>query len=557
MPDSLAFRKMILLAGWFIVVAGCTQKSAPENERQSTRYEDLVKLFEEWRAFQKPQLVDGIPDYSAKAMTAQHRELAAYQRRLASIDTTGWAVTQRVDYHLVKAEMNGLDFDHRVRQPWVRDPAFYVTIFPEQSDVPAREGPVIHSAIDLWIYPFPLSPQHATELAAQIRAIPKLLEQAKSNLTGNARDLWIAGIRSIKEQSTDLVALAEKVAGSDNTLISEIQSGRAASDAFCAWLEKEAPAKTGTSGVSVENYNWYLQNVQLVPYTWQEEVTIMHRELARAHAALRLEEQRNRKLPQSGQVATADEYDRRFNAAVTEYMNFLRDREIVSIRDDMDAALRERIGSFSPATDGRREFFSEVSYRDPVVMRTHGYHWFDLARMKSEPHVSPIRRVPLLYNIFAGRAEGLATGMEEMMMHAGLFDARPHARELIWILLAQRAARALGDLYMHGNEWTMEQAIKFASEWTPRGWLPKDGNTVRFEQHLYLRQPTYGTSYVIGKIEIEKLLGERALPAGLGDSFTLRRFMDELNAVGMIPVSLIRWELVGETGEISGKVTAR
>ncbi|MGH7455187.1 MAG: DUF885 family protein, partial [bacterium] len=168
-----------------------------------------------------------------------------------------------------------------------------------------------------------------------------------------------------------------------------------------------------------------------------------------------------------------------------------------------------------------------------------------------------IRRVPLLYNIFASRAEGLATGMEEMMMHAGLFDARPHARELIWILLAQRAARALGDLYMHGNEWTMEQAIKFASEWTPRGWLPKDGNTVRFEQHLYLRQPTYGTSYVIGKIEIEQLLGERALPAGLGESFTLKRFMDELNAAGMIPVSLIRWELVGEAGEIKGKVAAR
>ncbi|MGH7451717.1 MAG: DUF885 family protein, partial [bacterium] len=389
MPDTLAFRKMILLAGWFIVVAGCTQKSAPENERQSTRYEDLVKLFEEWRAFQKPKLVDGIPDYSAKAMTAQHRELAAYQRRLASIDTTGWAVTQRVDYHLVKAEMNGLDFDHRVRQPWGRDPAFYVTIFPEQSDVPAREGPVIDGAIDLWMYSFPLSPQHATELAAQIRAIPKLLEQAKSNLTGNARDLWIAGIRSIKEQSSDLAALAEKVAGSDNTLISEIQSARAASDAFCAWLEKEAPAKTGTSGVGIENYNWYLQNVQLVPYTWQEEVTIMHRELARAHAALRLEEQRNRKLPQPAQVATANEYDRRFNEAVTEYMNFLRDQEIVSIRDDMDAALRERIGSFSPATDGRREFFSEVSYRDPVVMRTHGYHWFDLALMKSEPHASP------------------------------------------------------------------------------------------------------------------------------------------------------------------------
>ena len=65
-----------------------------------------------------------------------------------------------------------------------------------------------------------------------------------------------------------------------------------------------------------------------------------------------------------------------------------------------------------------------------------------------------------------------------MMMHAGLFDGKPRTRELIWILLAQRAARAIGGLMLHSNEFTMEEAVQFASEWTPRGWLPEDGNTV-------------------------------------------------------------------------------
>ena len=37
------------------------------------------------------------------------------------------------------------------------------------------------------------------------------------------------------------------------------------------------------------------------------------------------------------------------------------------------------------------------------------------------------------------------------MMQAGMFDARPRSRELVYILLAQRAARALGDLHMHAN----------------------------------------------------------------------------------------------------------
>ena len=94
----------------------------------------------------------------------------------------------------------------------------------------------------------------------------------------------------------------------------------------------------------------------------------------------------------------------------------------------------------------------------------------------------------------------------------------------------------------------MEDAVKFASEWTPRGWLPEDGSTVIGEQRLYLQQPGYGTSYLIGKIELEQLLAERARQ--LGDAFTLKGFMDEINAAGMIPVSLIRWELTGQADEI-------
>jgi uncharacterized protein (DUF885 family) len=210
----------------------------------------------------------------------------------------------------------------------------------------------------------------------------------------------------------------------------------------------------------------------------------------------------------------------------------------------MEPALRARLGSFAPAP---REFFGEVDHHDPQVMRTHGYHWFDKARMANDPHPSPIRRGPLLYNIFISRTEGLATGWEEMMLHAGLFDDRPRSRELIYVLLAQRAARALGDLRMHANESTLEEAARFTSARTPRGWLSLEGRLVRAEQHLYLRQPTYGTSYVIGKIQIERLLGDRRRQ--LGDGFTMKRFMDEFDAAGLVPISLIRWELTGEAGD--------
>lgn len=527
-----------------ILVAAAAVGGAPEQPGRSARYNELVAFFREWRVFQRPKVVDGMPDYTAGAMAAQQKELDSWRRRLGAIDPSGWPVAQQVDYQVVRAELNGLDFDHRVLKPWANNPAFYATVFTEESDQPAREGPLALGGINLWTYDFPLTEARAAELDAGIRSIPGLLAQAKRNLTGGGRDLWILGTKSMRQQVADLASLTARLDGAPQSLRSDVARARKATDELVAWLESEAPSKTGPSGVGVENYDWYLKNVQLVPLTWRDEVTLMERELARAHALLAMEEVRNAKLPPQAPIASGDEYDRRFGAAVTEYIAYLRDHEILEVRDWMDGALRARIGRFH---SGPREFFSEVDYRDPEVMRTHGYHWFDKGRMAHQPHASPIRRGALLYNIFNTRTEGHATGWEELMMQAGMFDARPRARELVYILIAERAARALGDLRMHSNELTLEQASALASEGTPRGWLGMDGSLVRAEQHLYLQQPGYGTSYLIGKIEIEKLLAERR--EQLGSRFSMRQFMEEFDAAGLVPASLVRWELTGRKSE--------
>src|SRR3954464_11920477 len=142
---------------------------------------DLVSLFAEWRAFQKPKIVKGVPDYTPAAMARQHRELKEYQRRVGSMDPRSWPVPQQVDYQIVRAEMNGLDFDHRVLRPWARNPDFYVTVFAEQSDQPAREGPHAAGAVELWSYTFPLSASNAARVDSGLRTIPALLAQARVN----------------------------------------------------------------------------------------------------------------------------------------------------------------------------------------------------------------------------------------------------------------------------------------------------------------------------------------------------------------------------------------
>jgi hypothetical protein len=527
----------------FVVVLILVSMSGAQAQ-SGLEYDDLLTLFAEWREFESPPLLDGAPDYTVERFEARQPVYKALRERLDAFVIDEWPVPRQVDWHLVRAEMNGYDFNRRILKPWERDPAFYNT-GTYRSDVPGHEGPTHHGLVELWTYEFPLSESEQQRLARELAVIAPLTEQAKVNLTGNARDLWVTGIRDIRSQDDVLAQLAERVGDAASAeLAAAIQKARSATADLVAWLEAEADSKTGPSGLGKDNYTWYQQNVHLVPMTWEDEVRLLQRELARAWSSLKLEEQRNRDLPPMVAASTPEEYDAMAEDAVNRIMRFLEEKNIVTVTDYMEPALRQHMGSFVP--EEQRHFFWITAHYDPAPLFTHFWHWFELARMDLEPHESPVRQGALLYNIFDSRNEGTATGVEEMFMHAGLYDDSPRSRELVWILLAQRAARGLGSLYAHANEMTMEEAGQVHMDWTPRGWMKTEEELLIFEQHLYLRQPGYGTSYVTGKYLLEGTLADYARQVELhDDDFDLKDFFDQLNAIDSIPISLVRWELTG------------
>ncbi|HQZ15375.1 MAG TPA: DUF885 family protein [Vicinamibacteria bacterium] len=526
------------------VAAGPAGARSPGPAREAqgpmNSHQDLVAFFKEWREFQKPVLLDGVPDYTAAAMAKQRAALdQTWRKRLAAFDTSAWPLAERNDHRIVEAELNGLDFDHRVLRPWANDPSFYVMGLDSESDVPAREGPVHLAATDLWKYTKALPAADAAMVQARLAVIPRVLLQARLNLVGESHDLWMIGVRNAASQREIFETFAKSMRPAHPGLADEAMKAAAAFQGFGAWLEERLPGKKGKAGIGVANYDWYMKHVHLSPYTFADEVLLMERELSRARAYLALTENDNRKLPAASTIDNAAEFHRLFGQGVTDFMKFLESNDVMAIRPWMDQALREREGSFQPA--GERDFFAQIEFRDPRVMRCHGTHWFDRARAKHEPHSSLIRQTPSLYNLWDSRAEGLATAAEEILMGAGLFADRPRARELVYILVANRAARGLAGLKVHSGELTVDQARRFASAQTPRGWLLEDGGTNWGEQQLYLQQPGYGTSYLSGKLQIEKLMGELAHEQG--SKFSLRRFFDAFHAAGMMPVALIATEM--------------
>ena len=540
------FKGLAFLIATLPLAASCAQSTAPE----ANSYQALTELFADWREFENPPLLDGAPDYTAERFAQAHAALADYRARLDAFDISGWPIDQQVDWHLVNAEVNGFDFNHRVLQPWVRDPAFYQSIWTYKSDVPAHEGPTHHAVLELWTYEFPLTPEEERRMIGDLQVIPPLMRQAQGNLTGNARDLWMAGIENIRNQRGHLDSILDK-AGPDagDALKQAIAEAQSATDELLAWLEVQAPTKTGPSGLGKDQYTWYQQKVHYLPLTWEQEVDLLQRELDRAWSSLKLEEHRNRNLPQQVAAATPEEYDRLADESASRLIAWIRDEEVMQLKDNMDPALREHLGTFIPIEV--RNFFWIAAHFDPTPLYTHFYHWWELAQMRDEPHASPIRRGALLYNIFDTRNEGTATGVEEMFMHAGLYDDNPRSRELVWIMLAQRAARGLGSLYAHANQMTMAEAGTVHVDWTPRGWMGTERELMEFEQQLYLRQPGYGTSYVTGKYLLEKLLAHRTKQTENNEEpYTLRDFYGELNDAGSVPIALVHWQLTGDDSDV-------
>jgi uncharacterized protein (DUF885 family) len=512
------------------------------------KYNELQDLFIEWRKFENPPLLNGAPDYTKKQFKKRRSAFNKLQKKLDNIDTTNWSKSMQVDWQVIEAEMNGYDFNNRVLKSWVRDPAFYQTIWMAQSDVPAHEGPVNHALLEYWQYTFPLKENSNQKLYRELALIPAFLEQAKQNLTGNARDLWVAGINNLRDQTKDLETLEITLnkyqdQKKDKNIFEALENAKVANNKFINWLESEAPKKSGPSGIGKENYSWYQKNVHRVPLTWEEEVQLLQRELDRAWSSLKLEEERNKKLPLMKSADTPEEFAELTDNAVKKMMRFLSDNDIMYIKDNMEPALREHMGEFIPKDD--RNFFSIGLHYDPLPLYSHFYHWFDLAEERDNPHENLIRRGPPLYNMYDSKNEGIATAVEEMFMHAGLYEDSPRSREIVWIMLAQRAARGLGSLYAHANMMTMAEAGQVHVKWTPRGWMEREPHLLQFEQHLYLRQPGYGTCYITGKYLIENLMAEYAEKLETENkTFALKDFLNAFNNAGNIPVELIRQEMV-------------
>ena len=304
------------------------------------------------------------------------------------------------------------------------------------------------------------------------------------------------------------------------------------------------------AGVGKDNYDWLLKNVYMFPYTWEDCRTIVELEDNRVVTFQKLEENRNRHIPMNKPVTSQEEYKESVADAIDHVMNFLKEEEIFTVHDYLvpDEYFGTWHGFENPWPD-HHDYFFNFSHREPVMEETHemvGHHFDGLRYGRDE---RPIRGGRRPYKISTGRGEGFAFALEELLMHAGYLDERPRrGREIAYEQSAFRTVRALADVNMHSGDWTLTEAMEWAVANAPHGELLDDSPHLWFEMETTLRGVGHHMIMVVGKVQFMQVFRDRAKQ--LGDDFVLKDFMDEYLEAGMIPQSLIRWQITGYDDEI-------
>jgi len=506
-----------------------------------SRYQDLVKLDAEFLEFRKPKLVDGVADRSRGAMEAQREGLEQFRGRLRAIEASSWSVPERVDYLLVWAKLNALQFDHRVMKPWARDPILYLD---DVSEIPYAETP--------------LSGEKLEELKAKLATVARVMAQAQANLTeanGELAKLAIFYLENFDgvgqgepyrdQPPAGTIGWYQDLCGRlqqhHQDLVPPCQAALTAISGYRDWLRANVDSMPPSAAIGMENFNWYLKHVRLLPYDAEDLILLGERELHRYRMNYLVDRNRNRNLPELELTRTREQHEQRTREAEEQIRAMVAQQKLLTIPDDMPESF-ETDTFFSPRALTKRHFWEEIQFRNALDNHIHASipgHRFD-GRLRQQL-LNPIRKT---YRD-TERGEGWATYLEELFVQAGITDENPRARELFYVALVKRGSRVFAETGMHAGKMSVDDANAYMIDWVP--FMEEDLG--RYDLVGYLRRPGAGSAYLVGKMQIEKLVSEAAFQQG--EAFDLGKFHDEFLSKGIIPVTLIRWEMTGHDDEVT------
>jgi hypothetical protein len=252
-------------------------------------------------------------------------------------------VSNQVDFHLVRAETNALEFRHRIMRPWSKDPGCYVDIIPT-ADFGNHEGGWGYSDTTKLPPTLPLPVEVAEVAARRLGAVRGVVEQAQANMHEIALVAPDLGDLAVYRLRGEHVPELESICALDGLPAHHPALALAAADALAAigeyigWIEGQKPRMEAMAGCGKENYDWLLKNVYYVPHTFDEALTILELEDNRVVTFQMLEANRNRAEPELVKAQTNEEYRAKVHAAIEHLMSWYHDEGFWTVRGKLPTA---------------------------------------------------------------------------------------------------------------------------------------------------------------------------------------------------------------------------
>ena len=525
----------------------------------------LASDFWTWRAKYAPFTGDdvnrierpgGTRDWSRAKIDNQRKELGDFEAGWKKIDAHAWPIAKRVDYRLMGSALARVRWELDINASWRRDPTFYI----EQTLTPLVEALTV---------PGPYNDAQSREILTRIENIPSILDQGAQNLQKPPAPFTRVAAQALENVRPHLHQMASALARSttlkDQDLYAATDRAADALEKYQRHLQELMPSLPNETALGRDAYVFFLRNIAMLPYSPEELLLMARQEFERAVAFEGYEQNANKDIPPLKPAENVDAWIKDAAEKELAVRKFLEDHNILTVPDWLQHYTLRPMPDYLRAIQGFSEtddftspsrlndngvryvtdpkavtaYFWKATAMDPRPICVHEGipgHYFQLCL--SWKHENPIRR-----HYYASTAnEGIGFYAEEMMLQAGLFDDSPHTREIIYNFMRLRALRVEVDVKLALGQFTLDEAAKYLHDK-----VPMDVETARQEAVAFSTGPGGAISYQIGKLQIMKFLADARLKDG---AFTLRKFHDFVWKNGDVPISLQRWEYLGDASEV-------
>ena len=541
---------------------------------------ELIKLAEEFRAIRGSG--KGIPDYTA-VVKKQKEQLPKLRARLDALDISDWSMHFKIDYLLLRSEMDALEYGLYVQRHTSRDPSFYVNQAIRNVRRHLTGGRRMGDNPKL----MPFTKKRAKAVLQALADTEKFLAQGRKNLTEMVPELADIALRHpgggyyteggqlkyiVKNYRkwAEITAKHFPAAEAKKLVPAALEAGKRLLE-FGKWLEQNRDKMPGKYYYGKDIVDWYLKHIMLMPYDSDQIKFMSEIERARSISYLQFELHKNRNLPPIKPAKNIKEYlawDDETSVILRRWylengLDLMSDQEYQTLIRSEEGLFLLPFGLIAFPYDEKpgvhrilvvpddhwRAKYSNMGFRtDPAVLHGHEYWPGHTYAGKLHPHnPCPIRA----RHRDGGHSEGWCFYHEILPVIMDFpFVRGPRARELPYINKLQRAERMLIGLAVLIGEITPEEAFRLHQENTPP--LGSGLGITREEAFEEIEGFLHGGSLAhqcqTGLLQLYKLLADRKMQ--LKDKFDLKEFNDQFMKYGQIPISLLRWEILGLDDEM-------